>query len=390
MKAPLLDMIAKVTTLTRGRRLQEATDLIRQALVAPVASTAPEPSAPPSTHAAHDESLVLDGLTRVVPEPLSDVVADDFTAKEMATQPATAPVAPAEPDSAPMQRAAATGRFVSGVFANGAGSRPYKLYIPDGVQDAPRPLLVMLHGCTQHPDDFATGTRMNEWAQAAHCFVLYPAQPQSANNAGCWNWFNAADQQRDRGEPSILAGMTRQVIAEHAIDAARVYVAGLSAGGAMAATMGETYPDLFAAVGVHSGLPHAAAHDIPSAFTAMRKGAAGSRASATKAVPTIVFHGDRDTTVHPCNGEMVAERAAGVAGSDALAGSRERVQNASGRAYTRTTQRDATGQPQVEHWLVHGSAHAWSGGSAEGSYTDPKGPDASAEMLRFFLVHPKG
>jgi poly(3-hydroxybutyrate) depolymerase len=178
--------------------------------------------------------------------------------------------------------------------------------------------------------------------------------------------------------------MTRHVMARHSIDAGRVYVAGLSAGGAMAAILGEAYPDLYAAVGVHSGLASGAASDLPSALTAMRSGAAA--APARQGRPTIVFHGDADATVHPDNGEHVIN--ASVGGADA--GTEvDRQRPAHGRGYTRRVHRSPEGQVLAEHWLVHGSGHAWSGGSPEGSFTDPGGPDATQQMLRFFLEHPR-
>ncbi|WP_373498247.1 PHB depolymerase family esterase, partial [Desulfococcus sp.] len=292
------------------------------------------------------------------------------------------------------------GRFTSGLYTNHAGTRSYKLYIPSGYHGKPLPLVVMLHGCTQNPDDFAAGTRMNVLAEEHRCFVAYPAQSHAANGSKCWNWFEPADQQRDRGEPSIIAGLTRQIIDSHRVDARRIYVAGLSAGGAMALTMTMTYPDLYAAVGIHSGLPYGVAQDLPSAFTAMRcgEGASTRRHTACAPVPAIVFHGDRDTTVHPCNGNRVvaqcapsrARRGEPPEGGPARRVSVERGQVPHGHAYTRTTRHDASGQPVVEHWLVHGAGHAWSGGNCRGSYTDSKGPDASQEMLRFFYDHPQG
>ena len=300
------------------------------------------------------------------------------------------------------------GRFLPCSYTNHAGTRSYKLYIPSGYHGQPLPLVVMLHGCTQDPDDFAAGTRMNALAEEQLCFVAYPAQSPAANGSKCWNWFSAGDQQRDRGEPSIIAGLTRQIVDSHCVDARRIYVAGLSAGGAMAVTLGMTYPDLYAAVGVHSGLPHAVAQDLPSALAAMQRGhaPAGRRSAAgasgapqgTGPVPAIVFHGDRDTTVHPCNGDHVtaqcapspAGRSASPEDGPALRVSVERGQVPHGHAYTRTTYHDAGGQPVVEQWLVHGAGHAWSGGNLRGSYTDPKGPDATQEMLRFFYDHPQG
>jgi poly(hydroxyalkanoate) depolymerase family esterase len=278
-------------------------------------------------------------------------------------------------------------QFGEHVFANQAGSRTYKLYVPSGYNEQPLPLVVMLHGCTQSPDDFAAGTRMNDLAEESKFLVAYPAQAQSANTSKCWNWFSPADQQRDQGEPSLLAGITRQVMRDFRVEPGRVYIAGLSAGGAAAAIMGATYPDLYAAIGVHSGLACGAASDIASAFAAMRQGQSdGARANgAGRAVPTIVFHGDRDTTVNPVNGDQV------IAQSKAAAELRTTVTTGEapgGVRYTCTVQTDENGRSVLEQWVLHGAGHAWSGGSTAGSYTEPRGPDATREMMRFFLQCP--
>jgi poly(hydroxyalkanoate) depolymerase family esterase len=276
------------------------------------------------------------------------------------------------------------GTFSSGSYTNEAGTRDYKLYVPSTyVEDeaaTPAALVVMLHGCTQDPDDFAHGTQMNALAEEMQCLVVYPAQSQGANPSRCWNWFSEVDQQRDRGEPSIIAGITRDVMARHKIDPSQVYVAGLSAGGAMATIMGTLYPDLYAAVGVHSGLPFASAKDLPSAMAAMKGDFRRSKPPG-RTVPIIVFHGDRDTTVHPANGdELVAQGARRGKRKAAV----EPGQVPNGHAYTRTMHQQDDGTVHAEHWLIHGAGHAWSGGNPRGSYTDGKGPDASREMMRFF------
>ncbi|MGE5331120.1 MAG: alpha/beta hydrolase family esterase [Nitrospirota bacterium] len=270
----------------------------------------------------------------------------------------------------------------------------------------------MLHGCTQNPQDFATGTGMNAAAAPANALVLYPAQPGSANPKGCWNWFRPTDQQRGAGEPAVLVAMVREVMARHPVDTRRVYVAGLSAGGAMAALLGREYPDLFAAVGVHSGLQAGAAHNVMGALSAMKNGAkvapatrGGNHQSAAPALaprPIIVFHGDADSTVHARNGEQLIDAAL----ASAIGGARNALQeehtgrSPGGKSYTRTVYYGAADSagPSVpppgktavaEHWVLHGAGHAWAGGHAGGSHTDPGGVNATQEMLRFFLAHPQ-
>ncbi|WP_202842303.1 extracellular catalytic domain type 1 short-chain-length polyhydroxyalkanoate depolymerase [Luteimonas saliphila] len=273
-------------------------------------------------------------------------------------------------------------------FSSDAGELQYGLYVPPGLDPSGAPLLVMLHGCTQTPEDFARGTRMNQLAATHGYVVAWPAQAVQRNQNRCWNWFRGSDQQRGQGEPAMLAALTRHLVASHRLDPNRVYVAGLSARGAMAAVLASTHPDVYAAIGVHSGLPIGLASDVPSAFAAMRKGGTSrSRppAAGGAPVPAIVFHGDSDTTVHPSNGQGVVEHSLGAGnGVAAIASTIERDTAPGGRRSTRTIHRTADGRIAAEHWIVHGSGHAWSGGDASGSYTDPQGPDASAQMLRFF------
>jgi poly(hydroxyalkanoate) depolymerase family esterase len=289
------------------------------------------------------------------------------------------------------------GQFLTKSYRNQFGSRAYKLYVPSQYRGQPLPLIVMLHGCTQSPDDFAAGTRMNLRAEEYNCFVAYPEQVASANVSKCWNWFRPGDQIRGQGEPALIAGITRQVMSDYSVDEERIYTAGLSAGAAAVAVLAAAYPDLYASIGVHSGLACGAARDIPSAFAAMRQsqpvgrcrpdGNLSGGGGYSRIVPAIVFHGDQDTTVHPNNGDQVLAQLRGVLNSNTTA-TVERGRVPDGHAYTRTVHRDAADRSIFEQWVIHGAGHAWSGGSPIGSYTDPRGPDATREMLRFFLDHP--
>ncbi|MFL9868344.1 PHB depolymerase family esterase [Paraburkholderia fungorum] len=310
--------------------------------------------------------------------------AQAWTQAQNQAQSHTAPHAPAER----ILDADTPGTFSTHTFSNSAGQRQYKLYVPAVYNNEPLPLIVMLHGCTQNADDFATGTRMNEMAERHGFIVVYPNQAQAANHSLCWNWFKPGDQQRDQGEPSLIAGITREVMVRYRVDPARVYVAGLSAGGAMADVMLKTSPDLYAAACVHSGLAYGCAKDLPSALAAMKGGKTHrNRTRGEPQRPLIVFQGDADTTVHPSNATAL------VAGFD---GGVSTVPTPPPKAGTASGQRGCTVQRLVaangvdgEVWSIHGAGHAWAGGSQRGSYTDPSGPDATAEMLRFFFAHPR-
>ena len=293
-------------------------------------------------------------------------------------------------------------QWIAGVYRGEAGERAYKLYVPSGGHGRPLPLVVMLHGCLQDADDFAAGTGMNQLAERGPFLVVYPEQSRSANARGCWNWFRHEHQGRDGGEPALLAGLTRRVMAEHAVDPARVYVAGMSAGGAMAVILAATYPDLYAAAGVHSGVAYKAGEGMLAAFFAMHAGgrdperqaerAFRQAGAAARAVPLIVFHGDRDRVTRVTNARQIAAqwmRLAALAGGGRGLGAPATRDGraADGRGYTQARVRDDAGATVVESWIVHGLGHAWSGGDAAGSFTDPAGPSASAEMVRFFGEH---
>jgi poly(hydroxyalkanoate) depolymerase family esterase len=302
----------------------------------------------------------------------------------------------AEPSPADTSDVPESGKFLARSYSNQVGTRAYKLYVPSGYRGQPLPLIVMLHGCKQSPDDFAAGTRMNLRAEDHDCFVAYPAQAASANVSKCWNWFRPGDQQRGQGEPSLIAGITCQVMSDYSIDPDRVYAAGFSAGAAATAVLAATYPDLYAAIGVHSGLACGAASDVASAFAAMRQnqrtarsGRRSGRGASSRMVPAIVFHGDQDTTVHPHNGNQVIGQLREAPNID-LRPTLQAGRVPGGRAYSRVIlHHDASGRAIFEQWVIHGAGHAWSGGSPAGSYTDPQGPDATREILRFFLDHPR-
>ncbi|CAB3799612.1 extracellular catalytic domain type 1 short-chain-length polyhydroxyalkanoate depolymerase [Pararobbsia alpina] len=284
-------------------------------------------------------------------------------------------------------------RWLSSHFEHGEDTHLFKLYVPGGYTGEPLPMIVMLHGAQQDPDDFAAGTEMNAAAEAKGYIVVYPLQSESANPLRCWNWFRPADQMRGSGETAMLAALTREVMAACNVDRTRVYIAGMSAGGAMAVNLAVTHPDLYAAGAIHSGVAFGVADEPLSALSAMKDGMVKARLPETltdgvrpRAVPLIVFHGDADDTVHPRNSDQI------IAMSQQLPSAPETQPPASthtgnpenGHAYTRRVFRDHEGVPTGEQWLVHGPGHAWSGGHPAGSHTDVRGPHATQAIVRFF------
>ncbi|KXU94752.1 esterase [Caballeronia megalochromosomata] len=285
-------------------------------------------------------------------------------------------------------------QWLSNRFVHAGQTHRFKLYIPSVHQGQPLPMIVMLHGAQQDPDNFAAGTEMNEAAEAYGYIVAYPEQSESANLLRCWHWFRPGDQARESGECSMIAALTREVVAAYNVDPTRVYVAGMSAGGAMAVNLAVTHPDLYAAAAVHSGVAFGVADEAFSALCAMNDGMGKIRLPARSpdglqhhVVPTIVFHGDADETVHPRNSDqIVAMRAlmSGGCGAAPEVSSTYAAETDNGYAYTRHVFHDENGFTAGEQWLVHGLGHAWSGGNSRGTYTDPRGPHATSEMIRFF------
>jgi len=394
MKMDLADAIRAATKLTRAQKLVDATRVIQSALLLGRGPTEPLDGQAVEVRAIGPLTIDItpDAATTETVQPaqanwpMGDVAATLGRARLPGFGlDGLARVRPRKPFEIPDGA-----QYLSRSYDCAAGRRSYKLYVPSGHHaGGGRPLVVMLHGGTQDADDFAAGTRMNDLAEEHGFLVAYPNQCKSANPSLCWNWFKPEDQMRGGGEPSIIAGITSEIVAEHDIDPQRVFVAGLSAGGAMAGVMAATYPEVYAAVGVHSGLPYRSATDVASAFAAMRGdlGLPGGQRKTRPAsdhafhVRAIVFHGDADHIVHPSNAAKIIEGHA--TSGDSV--ERVKARSSASRTYTREITRDPTGTAVVEHWLIHGSGHAWSGGSADGTFTDPNGPDASREMLRFFL-----
>lgn len=381
--------MAKATELTRSGKLLEATHLI-QSLLQPHTAE----SLAPDGRDTPDDKVIEGVFTRLNPDAQPENPAAEMTKppRSKMRTPLSETLRRIARGGMPASRRKSGGmvpipegaQFLSLTHTASEGSRTYRLYIPANAPKGLMPLIVMLHGCTQSPEDFALGTGMNILAEEFGCLIAYPAQPSGANMQKCWNWYRPEDQTRGKGEPALIAGLTRDIQRDYPADPARTYVAGLSAGGAAAVVVAAAYPEVFAAVGVHSGLPAGGASDVPSAFAAMRSGARSSPHQAV--VPTIVFHGSADSTVHPTNGAQVLSQAIQAMPAD-LVTKRHDGMSKGGRPFRTTAYHHAKGHSLAEHWQIDGAGHAWAGGHVSGTYTDPAGPDASREMIRFFLQH---
>lgn len=339
--------------------------------------TVPEVNRDPCTNG--NEKVTRRGTTSPSRQrrPLGDVLRTLQTLrKSLRVRPHVTPSLPDLPAGA---------QFLTRTYRCSAGERTYKLYIPSGLSGQPSGLIVMLHGCTQDPDDFAIGTHMNAHAETHRLLIAYPAQSRRENVSSCWNWFRPEDQQRGAGEPAILAGLTRSIAEEFDLEPERIFIAGFSAGGAMTSVMLATYPELYAAGCIHSGLAYKSANDVVTALAAMRgqsdpRGVAAPVSTASGG-RKIIFHGSQDPIVHPSNAESIFAAAHSGEPDNQL----HRKRMSDGRGTRRSVVMTSQGETITEYWLIDGAGHAWSGGRSGGSYTDPSGPDASAEMIRFFL-----
>jgi poly(hydroxyalkanoate) depolymerase family esterase len=303
---------------------------------------------------------------------------------------------PAPPRRAP--RPAAEGTWVSGAHLGPAGGRSYDVYVPAGLRRrTAAPLVLLLHGCGQTPAEFAGATRFTATADRNGFLLVLPHQQSRHHPQRCWRWYETAHQQRDAGEPGILAAVVAQVTAEQArwrVDPRRVYVAGLSAGGAMALTLAAGYPDVFAAAGVHSAPAYRSSAGPGQALAAMagRTTVPPPEPGAPAIAPTIVVQGDADTVVRAVNGDRVADQwlayRAAATGVDAVGRSRaDSGRTTDGRSYDVLRWYTVRGRKVLEYWTVHGLGHAWSGGREKGSFSDPAGPRSTTLMWAFFRLH---
>ncbi len=370
MKLRLLDAMGDVLAHVRNSDLGGATALIRKALSGEAAN------GPESDLKVQPQRPSASALAPAARRPLGE------TLRALRIRPMIPPSVPEAPEPAPDLGE----RFLRRAYRGPAGSLNYRLYIPADHERRELALVLMLHGCTQDPEDFALGTQMNDLADEFGLIVAYPHQTRRANPSGCWNWFDRRHQGRGSGEPAKLAGLAQALAKEFDVRRERIFAAGLSAGGAMAEVLAATYPDVFDAVGVHSGLPYQSAADVVSAFAAMKGTAAANSeplAASDRRCRKIIFHGLADATVNPVNGERILDEV--ERGGSPLTRTDLDWQIEGGRV-SRATLKDAEGRPVAEQWLVEGGGHAWFGGDPRGSYTQTVGLDASRVMMRFFLA----
>jgi poly(hydroxyalkanoate) depolymerase family esterase len=377
MKYRVLDVMNEALGLVKRSDLGGATALIRKALSGETA---------PGDDAGEAKAQPYRPSAKVIPPPPRRPLGETLRALRM--RPIISPNPPDGREPAPAPDLGE--RFLKRAYSGPAGSLDYRLYVPADHERRELSLALMLHGCTQNPEDFALGTRMNALAEEFGLIVAYPLQPRRANANGCWNWFDRRHQNRGSGEPAKLAGLAQTLAKEFDVRRERVFAAGLSAGGAMAEILAATYPDVFDAVGIHSGLPYKSAGDLPSAFAAMKGTAAfhpaplaASDRPSDRNVRKIIFHGLADSTVNSINGEHIFDEA--ERGENALARSDLDWPIEGGRV-SRTAVKDSDGRPVAEQWLVEGGGHAWFGGDKRGSFTQTVGLDASRVMVRFFLA----
>jgi poly(hydroxyalkanoate) depolymerase family esterase len=371
MKPRLLDAVGDALSLVRKSDLAGATALIRKALSGEAAKGSEsdptvQPQPPASAYAPTARRPLGETLRALRVRPMI---------------PLKRPEAPA-PGPAPDLGE----RFLRRAYRGPAGALNYRLYIPANHERRELALVLMLHGCLQDPEDFACGTKMNDLAEEFGLIVAYPHQPRRANPQGCWNWFDRRHQNRGSGEPAKLAGLAQALAKEFDVRRERVFAAGLSAGGAMAEILAAAYPDVFDAVGIHSGLPYKSAADVPSAFAAMKGTAAFDPpllAPSNRHCRKIIFHGLADETVASVNGERILDE---VERSDVSLTRSDLDWPIEGGRVSRIALKDADGRPAAEQWLVEGGGHAWFGGDPRGSYTQTVGLDASRVMVRFFLA----
>lgn len=306
-------------------------------------------------------------------------------------------------------RALGEGRWVGGSASCAPGSRKYKLWIPASHDpQLASPLVVMLHGCRQKPGNLAEISGMNVVADKNNFLAVYPEQPLHANLLRCWNWFDPKHQSRGAGEPAVLAAVIEQVSSSYKVDGSRVYVAGISAGGAMAVILGATYPDLISAVGVVAGMEYGAAAGMSEGLAAMKHGGPDPEQQGLAAfaamrqglserprhrMPVIIFQGDADPYVNTLNASQIMSQWART--NQCLNGHEQDgcvLDNAQpakatvpgGRNFEKYAYKDAGGRLLMEKWMVEGMGHAWPGSPVAADYADPKGPNASEEMWRFF------